>query len=171
MDNGFFVNENIKAFILFFGFYILGALCTFIFVLNILKRIPSKSDEVNKEKEKVKTLMALLRTKMDKKNIFEKSIWQGTHNIGIYGAGELGQILFEIFDKERKPIKCIIDRSNPKFEINNIEWRKPDDNLDDLDFVIITTYDPDNEILNKLKIDKGKVISIGDFALRLLYEK
>ncbi|MBO4899324.1 MAG: hypothetical protein J5509_03475 [Lachnospiraceae bacterium] len=152
--------------------FISGVICTFGGLLSWLKRIPSNTYAENREKEKVKILSSLLRFSMEGGKI-DINICPEYSKIGIYGAGDLGQILLEMFMQGDKPevIKCFIDRCHPKFEINGIEWRKPTDTLDDLDLVIITPYDPYGVIRNDLRIQKSKIMSMSDFVMRILYEK
>lgn len=163
-----------NIFVIFLGGvigFVLGVLSVLILLTYFLKKLPSKKEDFDREKAKVKVLLKIIECKNSKVMIGDCKKYDKIRNIGIYGAGEIGQVLYENLDKDRMKVKCFIDRADKRFEINGIKMRKPDNNLNDLDLIIMTAYDPYDYISNSLKIDKEKIISVDEFVRDNLYEK
>lgn len=112
-----------------------------------------------------------LKNKNNNKNITNYLLKQNIKTVGIYGAGNLGELLFdELKNDDEISIKCIIDRdcSNGNF-LNTpiIQMEQLKENYD-VDCIIVTPIYAFEEINKDLKnIGIKNVIGIDDIVFNI----
>lgn len=122
-----------------------------------------------------KMLYLWLKNKLNNKNLEDYFLKNQINTIAIYGAGNLGELLYdELKNSNKIHIKYFIDQSNIngnlyKIPIINLEQIH---NVEEIDFIIVTpiyAYDEIRENLNKLGFKK--LMCIDDIITEIYYEK
>lgn len=86
----------------------------------------------------------------------------GLNRIGIYGLGDLGEILFDELKRDRISIECVIDR-NADCLCTDVLTCKPDDIIPKVDVILVTPIQHFDNIRDELKNKVDcPIVSIAD---------
>ena len=122
-----------------------------------------------------KIIFQWLQNKIYKKEIGDYLLEQNIKNIVIYGAGKLGELLYDdLLNYHSINVICFIDKNADSLyygiddmKIYNVHEASDIEEIKKADVIIITPYKAFNEIKNELdvKLDfKGKYLAIDDIV-------
>lgn len=115
-----------------------------------------------------------LKNKLNNKSIEDYFLKNKIKTIAIYGAGNLGELLYdELKNSSKVNIKYLIDQGNINKNLYRIQIIKLEQvsNVEEVDCVVVTpiyAYDSIKENLNKLGIKK--IVAIDDIITEIYYE-
>lgn len=146
----------------------------FIYLLYLIK----KNKELQKVySEKVRQFNMALDCLliMGNKEVF--SNWlvnNGYNNVGIYGMGALGKILYQMLRQMNNDgivVRAIIDKALINETVDSIVISAPETNVDNIDLLVVTPYSQYEEIREQMeKRTYARIISIRDLIIYIKRE-
>ena len=127
------------------------------------KTIEKTEDELEKFKE---YYMLLIQWGLDYQANAQLSDFLHRHSynvIAIYGAAELGELLYEQMKKEEIEVRYFIDRRSDVLK-SEIEIYSLEDELPDVDVVVVTAIHNYDDIRNILEKKNIKSVNLRDIA-------
>ena len=127
--------------------FILGFLTAFI----ILKAdLSFRSDLCNKLGWFYRVLVQWMKLKQHDISIIKYFRDRNVSTVAVYGMKELGQLLCDELKGSEVEVKYAIDKNADHF-FSDIDLRKPDDDLEQVDMVVVTVLTKNKEIIENLK--------------------
>ncbi|ENK1242704.1 hypothetical protein AB2063_000826 [Clostridium botulinum] len=121
-----------------------------------------------------KVLYYWIKNNSNNKSISDYLLDNGVNSVAIYGAGNLGEILYDELKREKKIlIKYIIDKSSSNSSFNNTPIFKPEEinSISKVDYIIITPIYAFGDIqANLKKLGIKNVICIDDIIFKIYEE-
>ncbi len=142
---------------------VIGLIIGLFLSLRLILFIAKKKDEnIYKFQSYYKLMIKLMYKMMDKEPLFLNLKENGYVTIAIYGCADMGILLYSLLSKEGYNIEFFLDKNLAGQEKCGIEIRKPSQNMDNIDCVIVTPYLAFDEIENELrkKMNNVKVVSL-----------
>lgn len=114
------------------------------------KGVPDENKTIQRLNDYYVLLNQWLSDKQKGKNLSLYFLENSVHTIAIYGMGELGIRLCDELKGSSVEVKYGIDRE-PELTFSEVEVYCPDDSLEKVDMIVVTTTSAFDEIKNMLK--------------------
>lgn len=150
--------------------YVLAVLVVVISIICLIiqkKKLKKKDISLCKYRKYYEVCINLLKTNENKIKLNEYLEGNRFEKVAIYGMGEVGKILYQILTNEKVNIVYVIDNN---YKNGEIEVRKMDEKLDDVDVIIVTPiFDFDNIEIQLTKLVNCRIEPLDDILLECLF--